>query len=196
MTDASGKVSGVSATAIYIAAFQRLVDRLAMAGAYLAAASLIAMVLLVLAEISTGLLSRVIPSMPSGIRFAWEYSAYLMGAAFMFGGALSLRSGMQIRVELLLRAGHGQFERPLEIFSSLVGTVFLGVLAWSLGAFTLQSWNSSQVSGDTLTPLWIPQSALLLGTVIFALQALARFLSSLVGLPLDNEDFKVASAGE
>lgn len=196
MTDILGKgPDGVTATGL-ITDFQRFVDRLAMVGAYLAGASLIAMVLLVLAEISMGLLSRVIPSVPSGIRFAWEYSAYLMGAAFMFGGALSLRSGMQIRVELLLRAGQGRFERPLEIFSSLVGAVFLGVLSWSLAAFTLQSWNSSQVSGDTFTPLWIPQSALLLGAVIFALQALARFLSCLAGLPLDNEDFKVASASE
>lgn len=196
MSTASGKGPAKSATAEAIAAFQRFVDLLALAGAYLAAACLIAMVLLVLAEISTGLLSRVIPSMPSGIRFAWEYSAYLMGSAFMFGGALSLRSGMQLRVELLLRAGQGRFERPLEIFSSLVGAIFLGVLAWSLAAFTLQSWSSSQVSGDTLTPLWIPQSALLLGTVIFALQAFARFLSCLARLPLDNEDFKVASASE
>ena len=179
-----------------IAAFQRAVDTLSLGAAYVAAGCLVAMVLLVLAEIATGLLSRVIPAMPSGIRFAWEYSAYLMGASFMFGGALTLRSGMQIRVEMLLRAGNGRYERPLELFSSLVGALFLGVLAWSLTAFTWQSWSSSQVSGDTLTPLWIPQGALALATTIFALQALARFLSCLARLPLDNDAFKVASASE
>lgn len=179
-----------------IAAFQRLADVLSLAAAYVAAACLVAMVLLVLAEISVGLLSRVFPSVPSGIRFAWEYSAYLMGCAFMFGGALTLRSGMQIRVELLLRSGGGRFERPLEIFSSLVGAAFIAVLAWSLSAFAWQSWTSSQVSGDTLTPLWIPQGALALATWVFAVQALARWLATLAGLPLDNEDFKVASATE
>lgn len=179
-----------------IAAFQRGVDTLSLGAAYVAAGCLVAMVLLVLAEIATGLLSRVIPAMPSGIRFAWEYSAYLMGASFMFGGALTLRSGMQIRVEMLLRAGNGRYERPLELLSSLVGALFLGVLAWSLTAFTWQSWSSSQVSGDTLTPLWIPQGALALATTIFALQALARFLSCLARLPLDNDAFKVASASE
>ncbi len=192
-------MAGASATppaAGPIAAFQRFVDRLALASAYVAAACLVTMVLLVLAEISFGLLSRVIPSVPSGIRFAWEYSAYLMGAAFMFGGALTLRSGMQIRVELLLRAGHSRFERPLELFSSLIGAAFLGILAWSLAAFTWQSWTSAQVSGDTLTPLWIPQGALTLATTVFALQALARFLSCIARLPLDNDDFKVASASE
>ena len=179
-----------------VAAFQRFVDALALAAAYVAAACLLAMVLLVLAEISFGLLSRVFTFVPSGIRFAWEYSAYLMGASFMFGGALTMRSGMQIRVELLLRAGNGRFERPLELFSSLVGAAFLGMLAWSLTSFAWQSWVSAQVSGDTLTPLWIPQSALALATLIFALQAFARFLSCLVGLPLDNDNFKVASASE
>ena len=196
MANAPGAASARPVVTGPIAVFQRFVDVLALAAAYVAAACLVAMVLLVLAEISTGLLSRFIPGMPSGIRFAWEYSAYLMGSAFMFGGALTLRSGMQIRVELLLRAGNGRFERPLEIFSSLVGTLFLGMLAWSLTAFAWQSWTSSQVSGDTLTPLWIPQGALALATAIFALQAMARFLSCLARLPLDNDDFKVASASE
>lgn len=179
-----------------VASFQRMVDALALAAAYIAAACLIAMVLLVLAEISVGLLSRVFESVPSGIRFAWEYSAYLMGAAFLFGGPITLRSGMQIRVELLLRAGNGRFEWPLEMFSSLVGAVFLAILAWSLTAFAWQSWVYDQVSGDTLTPLWIPQSALALATCIFALQAIARFLSCITRQPLDNDSFKVASASE
>ncbi len=179
-----------------VAWFQRIVDALALAAAYVAAACLVAMVLLVLAEISVGLLSRVFKSVPSGIRFAWEYSAYLMGASFLFGGALTLRSGMQIRVELLLRASNGRFERPLEIFSSLIGALFLAMLAWSLTNFAWQSWVSTQVSGDTLTPLWIPQGALALATLIFALQAFARLLSCLARLPLDNDSFKVASASE
>jgi TRAP-type C4-dicarboxylate transport system permease small subunit len=180
----------------FVVAFQRIADALSLAAAYVAAACLVAMVLLVLAEISVGLLSRVFPAVPSGIRFAWEYSAYLMGSAFMFGGALTLRSGMHVRVELLLRAGAGRIERPLEIFSSVVGAAFLGVLAWSLSAFAWQSWTSTQVSGDTLTPLWIPQGALALATWVFAVQATARCLSAVAGLPLNNENFKVASATE
>ena len=190
------KPSSNSKGAAAVASFQRMVDALALAAAYVAAACLIAMVLLVLAEISVGLLSRVFESVPSGIRFAWEYSAYLMGAAFLFGGPITLRSGMQIRVELLLRAGNGRFERPLEMFSSLIGAIFLGILAWSLTAFAWQSWAYGQVSGDTLTPLWIPQSALALATCIFALQAIARFLTCITRQPLDNDSFKVASASE
>ena len=196
MAVAPGPVVAESGAAGAVAAFQRFVDRLSLVAAYAAAACLLAMVLLVLAEISTGLLSRVISVMPSGIRFAWEYSAYLMGSAFMLGGALTLRSGMQIRVELLLHMRNGQWRRPLEIFSSLIGALFLGMLAWSLWAFTWQSWTSAQVSADTMTPLWIPQAILALATTVFALQALARLLTCIAGQALDNDDFKVASVSE
>lgn len=188
--------AGGEKSAGLVARIQRFVDWLALAGAYIAAACLVAMVLLVLTEIAMALLSRVFPSLPSGLKFAWEYSAYLMGSAFMFGGALTLRSGMQIRVELLLRAGNGRFQRPLELLAAAVGASFLCMLAWSLTRFTWQSWTSSQVSGDTLTPLWIPQGSLTLATWIFALQAVARVLLCLTGQDLENEEFKVASATE
>ena len=196
MAGAAADAAATRGAARPIAALQRFIDALALVGAYVAAGCLVAMVLLVLAEIATALLSRVIPWMPSGIRFAWEYSAYLMGSAFMFGGALTLRAGMQIRVEILLRAGNGRFARPLELLSSLVGAAVLSMLAWSLSEFAWRSWTSGQVSGDTLTPLWIPQASLAVATTVFALQALARLLSCLVRLPLINENFKIASASE
>ncbi len=176
--------------------FERGVDRLALASACVAAACLAALTLLTLAEIATALLSRFIPGWPAHIPIAWEYSAYFMGAAFMFGGALTLRAGMHIRVELLLRAGGGRFARPLELFAAAVGAAFLVFLAWHLSAFALQSWTSGQTSADSRTPLWIPQGALALATCVFAVQAVARVLAAAVGQPLDNEAFKVAAPAE
>lgn len=176
--------------------FQRLADWLALVSAYLAAVCLAALTFLVLAEIAVALLSKFIPAVPSGISIAWEYSSYLMGAAFMFGGALTLRAGMQIRVELLLRAGKGRFERPLELLSSALGAGFMVFLAWYLTAFAYQSYVSGQVSADSDTPLWIPQAALAWATAIFALQTVARVFGCLAGLKLDNDAFKVASASE
>ena len=143
-----------------LSVFQRAVDRLALGSAYIAAACLLALTLLTLAEIATAALSRVVPGLPGGIHIAWEYSAYFMGAAFMFGSALTLRAGMQLRVELLLRAGNGRLLWPLELLSSVIGTAFLHFLAWHLWAFAYQSYASGQVSVDSNTPLWIPQAAL------------------------------------
>ena len=78
------------------AALQTIADRIASAATWAAAACLAALLLLVLGEIVVGLLSRVTRAVPSSIGFAWEYSAYLMGAAFMLGTGMTLRAGMHV----------------------------------------------------------------------------------------------------
>jgi TRAP-type C4-dicarboxylate transport system permease small subunit len=103
---------------------------------------------------------------------------------------------MQIRVQIVLRSFGGRFERSLEILSSTIGAAFVTFLAWSLSLFALDSFNSGQVSGGSLTPLWIPQASLALGTAIFALQCVMRAVASVLNEPLVNESFKVASNSE
>lgn len=179
-----------------VAVVQRAIDRIALVSAYAAAGCLGVMVLLVLGQISAGLLSKVIDGFPSHIAVGWEYSAYLMGTAFMLGGALTLRAGMQIRVEIVLRSFGGRFRRPLEMFSSAIGAIFVTFLAWNLGLFAADSFSSGQVSGESLTPLWIPQASLALGTSVFALQCIMRFVACVLNKPLLNESFKVTSASE
>ncbi|HEX9859277.1 MAG TPA: TRAP transporter small permease subunit, partial [Paracoccaceae bacterium] len=99
---------------------ESIADGLALVAAFMAAACIVALTGLVLAEILVSLLARFITAMPPGIGIAWEYSAYLMGGAFMLGAGMTLRAGQQIRVELLLRAGRGRFARGMEIASCLV----------------------------------------------------------------------------
>ena len=115
-----------------LATFRRAADAVALAAAYAAALCLAALVALVTAEILLALLSRVFRSLPPGISIAWEYSSYLMGIAFMLGSGLTLRAGMHVRVELLLRAGNGRYAQLFEVISALIGTIFTGLLAWSL----------------------------------------------------------------
>lgn len=178
------------------AAFRRLADAIAVAAGHAASVCLAALVALVTAEIIFALISKIIPSFPPGIGIAWEYSAYLMGIAFMLGSGLTLRAGMHIRVELLLRAGEGRHARLFEIVSALIGTLFTGLLAWSLGRFTLQSLTSGQVSGDSLTPLWIPQCALALGSVVLFLQMLLRLVAAVLNEPLEDKTLGIATLPE
>ena len=65
------------------------------------------------------MLGRVFKGLPRDIPIAWEYSAYLMGAAFMLGSGLTLRAGMHVRVELLLKGGKARLARQYEL--ALVG---------------------------------------------------------------------------
>ena len=179
-----------------VAMLQRIIDRISLVSAYVAAGCLGGLTLLTLGQVTLGVLSKFSHAFPSDIAVGWEYSAYLMGTAFMLGGALTMRAGMQIRVQIVMRSFGGRFERPLEIISSTIGAAFVSFLAVSLTLFAAESFASGQVSGGSLTPLWIPQSTLALGTTVFALQSIMRVIAAVLNKPLVNESFKVASASE
>jgi TRAP-type C4-dicarboxylate transport system permease small subunit len=178
------------------AAFRRLADGIALAGGYAAVLCLAALLALVTAEILMSLAARVFKGLPPDIGIAWEYSAYLMGIAFLLGSGLTLRAGMHVRIEMLLRAGKGRLLKPLEVVSALVGVAFSGFLAWSLTRFTLQSYSSGQVSGESLTPLWIPQSALSFGAAVLFVQMLLRLVAAVLDKPLEDKSFGVATLPE
>ena len=177
-------------------ALQRIVDRISLVSTYLAAICLGGLTLLTLGQVALVLLSIISHVFPSDFAVGWEYSAYLMGSSFMFGAALTMRAGMQIRVQIVLQSFGGRFQRPLEIISSTIGAAFVSFLAYSLACFAFESYVSNQVSGGSLTPLWIPQASLALGTTIYALQSVMHVLAALLGKPLVNESFKVATATE
>lgn len=178
------------------ASFRRMADAVAVAAAYVAVLCLAALVALVTAEIVLALLSKLFRSLPPGIGIAWEYSSYLMGISFLLGSGLTLRAGMHIRVELLLRAGGGRYAHFMEIVAAGIGTAFTGLLMWSLLQFTMQSYASSQVSGDSLTPLWIPQTALVLGAAVLFLQMLLRLFSAFLDEPLEDKSLGIATLPE
>ncbi|MGL4323808.1 MAG: TRAP transporter small permease subunit [Beijerinckiaceae bacterium] len=178
------------------AAFRRAADLIALWAAYAAVLCLAALVALVTAEIIMGLASKIVRSLPPGIGIAWEYSSYLMGISFLMGSGLTLRAGMHIRVELLLRAGKGRHARLFEIIAALIGTAFTALLVWSLVRFTMQSFSAGQVSGDSLTPLWIPQAALTLGAAVLFLQMALRLMAALLNEPLEDKTLGIATLPE
>lgn len=193
--DPASDIAG-SAKSGAFAALQRTADGIAVVATYLAALCLASLVAMVLAEVLLALLSRIFPKLPSGIGVAWEYSAYMMGISFLLGSGLALRAGMHIRVELLLRSASGRHVRVYEFISALIGSGFTVLFAWSLVAFTLQSYRSGQVSGDSLTPLWIPQAALAVGAIVLALEMCVRLLAVLLHQPLEDKRFGVATLPE
>ncbi len=175
-------------------AFQRFADQLALAATYLAAACLFALTALVIAEVALGMLGRVFKGLPRDIPIAWEYSAYLMGAAFMLGSGLTLRAGMHVRVELLLKGGKARLARRYETISSLIGVIVCSLLAWTFTAFAIRSFMSNQLSQDSFTPLWIPQAPLAIGAIVLAIEMVARLLACLFGGPTENESFRIATS--
>lgn len=175
-------------------AFQRFADAMALAATYLAALCLFALTMLVLAEVGLGILNRLFSGLPKDIAIAWEYSAYLMGAAFMLGSGLTLRAGMHVRVELLLQGGKARFARQYELMSSLVGTLVTCLMAWTFTAFAIRAFVTNQLSQDSFTPLWIAQMPIAVGAIVLALEMVARLLACLFGGPTENAAFRVATS--
>lgn len=177
----------------FTATLEGVADSISLAAAFLAAACIVALTGLILAEIFVALAARFIPSLPSGIGIGWEYSAYLMGGAFLLGSGMTLRAGQQIRVELLLRAKNGRYARVMEILSALLGSVVTVFLAVTLVQFTYRTFLSGEVSQDSFTPLWIPQVALSVGGTVLALQMVVRTILSFTSSPLDRPELGAAT---
>ena len=115
-------------------------------------------------------------------------------AAFMLGSGLTLRAGMHVRVELLLKGGKARLARQYETISSLIGVFVCSLLAWSFTAFAIRSFVSNQLSQDSFTPLRIPQTPLALGAIVLAIEMFARLLACLFGGPTENENFRIATS--
>ena len=179
-----------------VAAMQTAADLLSVLGGYLAVARTVALTFLVLVEVVVAMLARVIPGMPASIHIGWEYSGYLMGASFLLGTGMTLRAGLQIRVEMLMRAGKDRFAQQFEAVSSLIGAGVSVFLAVSMVNLALRTWRFGEVSQDSLTPLWIPQAVLALGATILALQMVARVFTCFAGHSVNKPSLGASTAIE
>lgn len=179
-----------------LSAYARVVNWLAIGGGILAAFCLAVLAILVLAEITVASASKIIPGIRGDIPIAWEYSGYLMGAAFLLGSAVTMRAGSHIRVTALLTMLRPRAQRVFEIFATLVGTFFSGFLAWTLTVFATQSIVDKTVSFASYTPLWIPQVAMAIGAILLTLVMVERLFAALYGLPVEDENLRVGTLNE
>ena len=172
------------------------IDTLSRLDGWLGAACLVTLTALMLAEVAVRALSDVFPWVPADIPVAWEYSSYLMAAAFTFGAAMTLRAGGHIRVTLVLARLSPAHRRWLEVVLAVLGVGFTGFLALAMVNFTWSSFSSDQVSLSSATPLWIPQSMITFGVCLLVLQFVGRLFQAALGLPLEDLSMKAASVAE
>lgn len=101
---------------------------------------------------------------------ATDYAGYCMAAASFFAFAHALNRGAHIRVSLLLNAMPAAARRWLEIWCFAVGTALAWYFVYYAQKATYWSWKFGDVSqGQDATPIWIPQLAMVIGAVVFAI---------------------------
>lgn len=153
-------------------------DRLYGAAGALAGVFLVAIGILVLLSIVTRLMGLYVAGLTA-------YAGYAMAAASFLALANTFGKGGHIRVALFLDKFTGRPRRLAELWCLTVGTFLAGYLAWFSVKMVRVSYQLGDVSESAdATPLWIPQIAMALGAVLFAVALADRLVSVAFGAPV------------
>ncbi|MBL8380163.1 MAG: TRAP transporter small permease [Burkholderiales bacterium] len=154
---------------------RRLLDRLYDGAAALAALFMVGLLLMVLLSIVSRQLHFHVPGTDA-------YAGYLMAASGFLALAHTLKRGEHIRVTLLLGSLGEGARRALEIWSLAAASALAGLFAFYSARLVWQSRAFNDVStGNDATPLWIPQLAMALGTLILLIALVDELVLELRG---------------
>jgi TRAP-type C4-dicarboxylate transport system permease small subunit len=113
------------------------------------------------------------------------YAGYLMAASGFLALAHTLKHGDHIRVTLVLGALHGRWRRALELWALTVASAVAGMFAFYSCKLAWQSHVFNDIStANDATPLWIPQIAMALGSVVLLLAFIDELVLEVRGLRL------------
>ena len=155
---------------------RRSLDFLYDATAWLAALSMIGVLVMVLNSILGRLLNFHLPGSDA-------YAGYSMAAAGFLALAHTLKKGEHIRVTLVIGRLRGGARRALELLSLSAAVLLAGLFAWFSLRLVWQSHQFNDMStGNDATPLWIPQIAMAVGTVLLFVAFVDEWVQELRGL--------------
>jgi TRAP-type C4-dicarboxylate transport system permease small subunit len=146
-----------------------LLARLHQAAAILAGILLVLVAVLTLIQIT----ARTI-GLPA---HSWdEIATFCMAGSTFMGLAYAWRTGAHIRMELIVDRLQGYAKRVVETLALIVMLFAVVYMTWHTAEMTILSWQMNDVSQGLLPiPLWMPQSAMALGSAVLTL-ALAETL--------------------
>lgn len=156
----------------------------------LAAISLFGIAALILAQICMRLLGSQIPS-------ADDFAAWGLSASIFLALPTALTHGDHIRVTSLRQQLPDGLGHVADIIAAGFATLMMVWVARAIFGYVHESWTYNDVSQGVLAvPLWIPQSAMVLGSVLFALAFAERTLRLILGLPVERDDRNEQAHGE
>jgi len=139
---------------------RRSLDALFDAAAYLAAFFMVG----TLAMVVLGIAGRLLDWFVAGTD---AYAGYCMAASGFLALAHTLKHNEHIRVTLVLEHAEPGARHALELAALGAASLLAAAFAFYSVRLTLQSWQFNDIStGNDATPLWIPQLAMALGTIV------------------------------
>ncbi len=141
----------------------------------LSGACLVAMTLLILAQIAARFFGVIIPS-------SEDFAGWLLSATIFFGLAYTFNTGNHIRVTILLSRLDGRKRRALEFINLVAGLLIAAYLAYYTTYTVYESYIYEDVTDTYLAmPLWIVQSPMAIGSLFLLVAIADSFLAALQG---------------
>jgi C4-dicarboxylate transporter DctQ subunit len=110
-----------------------------------------------------------------------ETSIYLYMWTMLAAGSYTLQKRKHVHVDLLVDRLPARPRSVLEALTSAVGTVFCAIVSVQAYQMIEATVRFGKVSATPLrVPLWIPQSALLMGFVLLTFQFAFQFLDRVI----------------
>jgi TRAP-type C4-dicarboxylate transport system permease small subunit len=156
----------------------------------LAAVSLLGIAVLILSQIGLRLMGSQIPS-------ADDFAGWGLSASIFLALPATLIHGDHIRVTSLRQLLSPKFGHAADILAATFATVMMGWVAWAIIGYVGESLTYHELSqGVVAVPLWIPQSAMVLGSMLFAIAFAERTVRLILGLPVEIEKTDAQVQGE
>jgi TRAP-type C4-dicarboxylate transport system permease small subunit len=161
---------------------RRLLDGIYRASGVLAAVFLFAICAVVLLQVGANLVDTVadrVTGEPIGLvipSYA-DFAGFFLVAASFLALAPTLRTGGHIRVCLIIEHLGGARRRAVELWCTGVAALLSGYFAFYAIRLVLESVAYGDVSpGMVPVPLWLPQSSVALGLIIFNVALVDEFV--------------------
>jgi TRAP-type C4-dicarboxylate transport system permease small subunit len=154
---------------------RRLLVHLHRAGAVLAGVLLVAVAVLTLVPIVARLVGWPAHS--------WdEVATFCMAASAFMGLACTWRSGVHVRMELVINQFSGGTRRVMEAVALAITWLACLYFTWYALRFVLQSYQMNDTSQGLLPiALWIPQSGMVIGLLLMCLAVGESLFDALSG---------------
>jgi len=141
----------------------------------LAAFFLVAIALLILAQ-SLGRLVGI------AVHDANELAGFCLAAGTFLALGPALRAGTHIRVMIVLSHLNGKVRRVMESITLCAATFLGGYFAWWMAVLAEESFSYGDTSPGVLAfPLWIPQTAMAFGLVVFTIGMIEALIDTVAG---------------
>ena len=150
-------------------------DRLYAGAGWLAGVCIVLITLMILAQIVGRWFGIIIPSTE-------DFSGYLLAAASFLALASTFRHGNHIRVTVVVHQLPARARHALLIVVLLLFCLLMAYCAWQLSYMVYESWRFDELSqGYIAVPLWLPQTPMALGAILFFIALVDDFIFTVRG---------------